>query len=352
MALIIALALALAFAGCAAEESEVGSVALYLRSAGSDGASYMLRNAVFDLEGSADETVYTDNGDTNEEVRLVDVPSGMVQVTLRDGWRLERNERGSWVAVDAWLVSDNPLWVEVTPEGVAPAVFQFQLESGEYVAPEGTLGIDFEVLPADRSVCPPGETHRLVGPTPYDAQGPYCGYGGSVRAADGTYLEGQGSQFCECVPESQCWFYYRGGRFDDSVDVADSVACNQDGELYWDGVAPHRDSDWCVCLESPLAQQACPAGEAYRLKADAPFSANDTFCGYAGEIRNTDNERLMPWTSPYCECVPESECEFYYRGGRFADTVDVADSVACTSDGRLYWEGVAPHRDSDWCVCR
>ncbi len=338
------------------EAPEAGVLNLALRSAGADGAMYRLREATWQLDGAADATISGEAAGPDADGIAVDVPAGWTQVTLTNGWYLETERNGGWTSVDAWLVSENPQWVEVYPGVVSRVDFTFQLDSGEFVGPSGGIILDITVNAADRSICAPGETHQIAGPTPYDDRRPFCGYGGRLYALDNTLLEGPGSQFCECVPEDACLFRYRGGRFAEPLESESNVACNADGELYWDGVPPYRDADWCVCVAGSAEATDCPTGTAYRLTADAPFDPDTHACGYQGRILDLGGPvvgvPVADSTSAYCECVPEEECTFQYLGHRFTPELNAAWHVGCTADGRLYWDDVAPFRDTEYCGCR
>ncbi|MBF0301382.1 MAG: hypothetical protein HQK51_21940, partial [Oligoflexia bacterium] len=190
------------------------------------------------------------------------------------------------------------------------------------------------------------------GSSPYDSQKPYCGYNGKLVAQNGTLIEAATSAYCVCVPEYDCKFWYREGRFVDYLDKSQHVGCNQSGELYWDGVAPHRDSDWCICQDRKTPAIECPQGQTYKYTGGSPYDSQSPYCGYNGKLVAQNGTLLEAATSQYCACVPEYDCKFWYRGGRFVDYLDKSQHVNCNQQGQLYWDGVAPHRDSDWCICQ
>jgi len=103
----------------------------------------------------------------------VSVPPGLVNVTLRDGWRLERStdDGATFQPVSALLASPNPNAARVLVNVPSSIVFSFIVRD-----PNGTLQIKLSVEEAAR---------ELAGGVFIEAQsGSLAGYGGRNRSFD------------------------------------------------------------------------------------------------------------------------------------------------------------------------
>ena len=137
-------ACALTAAGCATAsgsdtDGEVGTVVIPLQQAGADGALYHL-SAQFQIDGPAGTQVVDATGG-DPSVTLI-LPPGINNVTLLDGWTLERSSDGgeSFLPVSAVLGTPNPFAVRVLANFSDTLVFQFIVRQAT-----GSLTISFGV---------------------------------------------------------------------------------------------------------------------------------------------------------------------------------------------------------------
>jgi hypothetical protein len=132
---------AIALAGCAADDidapTNLGHLDIPLSTVGGDGQTYVLQNAIIDINGPANLSIV----DSQDSVADVMVPEGDYTLTLRDGWNLAiLHADGTTAPVDAVLACKNPLPVRVEATLFTSASFQFLRGSDD-----GTLGIGFGV---------------------------------------------------------------------------------------------------------------------------------------------------------------------------------------------------------------
>jgi hypothetical protein len=123
---------------------EAGRVELSLTSSGADGATYRLVNSTLTITGPQSVVIT----DTSSDVVNVPLKAGTYSVQLGGSWRLERSDAPG-VAVDATLISPNPLAFTVKVDTVQPVRFLFKLPGqgtgsiGVTVARGGWISGDF-----------------------------------------------------------------------------------------------------------------------------------------------------------------------------------------------------------------
>jgi len=141
--------LAASLAACAADPSETGQLFVQLTQPGPHGEVYHLANATFDilhLESGATTAVDASGPDAELDVSL---PPGLVNVSLRDGWSLEKSTDGgaSFQPVSALLGSANPSTVRILANQLAFMQFAFLIRQTN-----GTLGISLGVVTNPREL--------------------------------------------------------------------------------------------------------------------------------------------------------------------------------------------------------
>lgn len=145
-----ALALAPLAAGCTAGPApETGDVMLMLTQPGPHGEIYHLGNATFDIvHNETGEVTTVDGGGLGAQVD-VSVSPGIVFISLRDGWTLEKSTDGgaSFQPVSALLGSPNPNIVRVLANQLSFVQFAFLIRQTN-----GTLGITLGVVANPREL--------------------------------------------------------------------------------------------------------------------------------------------------------------------------------------------------------
>jgi hypothetical protein len=153
LAIVAAAALAAApLTGCATEPAgahDTGELAMQLTQPGPHGEIYHLASATFDvlhLESNVTTTVA--GGDSSPQVTVVQ-PPGLVSVTLRDGWRLEKSVDGgaTFQPVSALLGSPNPGFVRILANQPSFIEFAFVIRQVN-----GTLGIRLGIVDHPREL--------------------------------------------------------------------------------------------------------------------------------------------------------------------------------------------------------
>jgi len=148
----IAAMLAVAAPGCAtegAQPSETGTLVLPLVTPGPDGALFHLANATFDISALRSDFVTTVDGSGLDPTVSVTAPPGLVQIFLRDGWRLEKSTDGgaTFEPVAAVLGSINPNAARVLVNVPVTVQFDFLVHDAN-----GTLQIKLGVTEAPREL--------------------------------------------------------------------------------------------------------------------------------------------------------------------------------------------------------
>lgn len=149
------LALAAPFvSGCATDDPSesdpaTGDLVMSLVQPGPHGEVYHLANATFDLFHLADGTTTTVDGSGTGTQVTVSLPPGLVDVTLRDGWTLEKSVDGgaTFQPVSALLGSPNPNLVRVLANQPVFMEFSFLIRQTN-----GTLGITLGIVTNPREL--------------------------------------------------------------------------------------------------------------------------------------------------------------------------------------------------------
>src|SRR4051812_37032600 len=151
LSFVAAALLAASLAACAADPSapETGQLFVQLTQPGPHGEIYHLANATFDilhLESGSTTTVDASGPDAELDVSL---PPGLVNVSLRDGWSLEKSTDGggSFQPVSALLGTANPSTVRILANQLAFMQFAFLIRQSN-----GTLGITLGVVTNPREL--------------------------------------------------------------------------------------------------------------------------------------------------------------------------------------------------------
>jgi len=133
---------ALALAACSSDPAgEVGRLDIELSSRLGE-AEYTLVQGLLRVEGPEPQEVDLE-GPGNLELTL---PVGAHRLTLEDGWELQRGSGEDAVAVEARLLSDNPLQLFVSAGDNDPLTFRFGLDDGSEVeSGTGTLDLHIDV---------------------------------------------------------------------------------------------------------------------------------------------------------------------------------------------------------------
>jgi len=151
---LLAVALTCA-AGCTADPApppptgDTGTLVLPLIQAGPDGEIFHLAHATFDIAGLVNGFTGTVDGSGFVPQVSISVPPGLVGVTLRDGWTLERStdNGATFQPVSALLASPNPSNMRVLVNVPASIIFEFIVRN-----PNGTLQIKLAVEDAPREL--------------------------------------------------------------------------------------------------------------------------------------------------------------------------------------------------------
>jgi len=133
--------------GDGAAEAQVGSLNLPLTSKTGD-VTYRLNKATFTILGPAlagKPRVVKPPAD--EAIHHEVLPIGSYTIELENGWVLEKlGSDGTYSAVPAKLMTDNPLKFDVTIHGPADAFFGFATVSGDVTLGKGSVNIRIGVL--------------------------------------------------------------------------------------------------------------------------------------------------------------------------------------------------------------
>lgn len=139
---------ALATVGCAVEgapENEgVGTMRMPLRAVSADGTEYRLRQATFEITGSQNANILSEDYLTSEVAEMV-LGVGNYQVELTGIWQMERIVDGLPEPVDATLVSENPVPFMIQDQGVTAVTFRFEVDGEIIETGEGVFELRIEV---------------------------------------------------------------------------------------------------------------------------------------------------------------------------------------------------------------
>ncbi len=112
------------------------------------GNIYRLRDGVFDIDGPETTSVSTETSPIPLEALTVELAAGNYDITLNDGWQLERWDPITDESLDvvATLVSENPASALVTGTETSTAVFSFVVpDAGPVTLGDGDLEIEIDV---------------------------------------------------------------------------------------------------------------------------------------------------------------------------------------------------------------
>lgn len=114
---------------------EQGSMSLPLTGVSNTGVTYRLIDGIFTITGEDTALDVSSNdylGSTTADVTLA---VGFYQVMLQSGWTLEKRVGDSFIPVEAVLMSDNPVILDIDEDSVTTAVFRFS--AGEEIVSAG-----------------------------------------------------------------------------------------------------------------------------------------------------------------------------------------------------------------------
>jgi hypothetical protein len=132
-----------------ASDGPTGQIALQLVQPGPHGEIYHLANATFDIVHVDDGSLTTVDGSTTDPGFTVSLAPGLVNISLRDGWTLEKSTDGgaTFQPVSALLGSPNPNVVRVLANQLAFVEFGFLIRERN-----GTLGITLGIVTNPRQL--------------------------------------------------------------------------------------------------------------------------------------------------------------------------------------------------------
>ncbi|WP_437954843.1 hypothetical protein WME76_25130 [Sorangium sp. So ce119] len=109
-----------------------------------NGRVYRLSNAVFSVEGPI-VTYLSSSDDPGETALTAALPVGDYTSFLETGWVLERDDGGTFVPVQATLVSGNPALFTIHEGATTALVYRFQTDGTVVTIGDGQLDISIEV---------------------------------------------------------------------------------------------------------------------------------------------------------------------------------------------------------------
>jgi hypothetical protein len=146
--LLGAFVLATAVAGCSSNadsgaESQTGKVSMQLTGQ-TNGNSYRLRNARFDVTGPTNITL---DSETDLTATTLDatLSTGSYSINLEPGWSLERSDAGMFDVVDATLTSANPRAFQILGGGTTNVAYQFSTDGTIVTIGTGDLSVSIDV---------------------------------------------------------------------------------------------------------------------------------------------------------------------------------------------------------------
>jgi hypothetical protein len=128
-----------------------GSLRIPLSVDGTDGVSFRLRDAHFELSGSALLSL-SERENTRREAMVTRLPPGEYTVFLRPGWRLvQRDGQGAELAASAELLTPNPTRLVVNELGDESLHLIFQQGDQQIRFGAGPVQVTQAELPPHRS---------------------------------------------------------------------------------------------------------------------------------------------------------------------------------------------------------
>jgi hypothetical protein len=145
----------------------VGALSVALQESTASGELYRLSGATLSITGAEEHTVEPAADEATLELELA---AGNYALSLEPGYGLQREEGGSWVDVEATLISDNPQAFVIEDGVVTRLALRFALDGGPDVdLALGTLEVSLEVQPAsDGEGC---ASRLVINEIDYDQEG-------------------------------------------------------------------------------------------------------------------------------------------------------------------------------------
>ncbi len=134
------------------ETKRSGTLQVALTGVSNSGAQYRLSNGTFNVVGPT-STSFSTETDPDSSSILVDLAAGDYEITLEDGWVLEKLVGGEYVPTEATLESPNPAMFSIASSTQTGVLFQFHSEGEVVELGDGTLEVDIAV---DDLVCEMG----------------------------------------------------------------------------------------------------------------------------------------------------------------------------------------------------
>lgn len=184
------------------EQAELlsGSVRLPLVTPTRD--QFRLRGASFELRRPGFELTLESDSNPDATALTAALDAGAYQITLRDGWSLERLDGDAGGPVPAALLTANPLSFEIQNGRVTELVYRFATEGGIVVFGSGELSISVDVVDSA-----PSASCSLVNAFGCDT-GQTCLFGGedgrTFCAVPGSLPVGAACSADQCVVGAQC----------------------------------------------------------------------------------------------------------------------------------------------------
>lgn len=207
--LVIAVPVAI-MAACGGNSSTTNGALTMKLTGESNGVTYRLRNATFDINGPEIATVDTEDDPEATSIDL-SLSSGHYEVLLRDGWALQRMDAEGPTTVQATLVSANPLETEIIAGSRSHSVFRFSTDGGIVDIGTGELSITFEVdgVDSDDGGVPTADSCDPLQPETTCPTGEGCYISssdgdGACLPAGRLVVGDECSSVDECAPGSVC----------------------------------------------------------------------------------------------------------------------------------------------------
>lgn len=200
-ALVAALALSAATMGCsstgdAGAESNTGKVSMQLTGQ-TNGNSYRLRNARFDVTGAQTVTLDSESNLTSETLNAT-LATGNYSINLEPGWSLERNDAGTFEVVSASLASMNPQSFQILGGGTTNVAFQFSTDGTLVTIGTGQLSVSIGITETGSGGSGGSTSNCTIVPQSGCAANQACYYNGS------TGLDGTCAQAGTVAPGGAC----------------------------------------------------------------------------------------------------------------------------------------------------
>jgi hypothetical protein len=164
--------------------------------------SFRLRTALFDVETLVGGLLDTLSSEASPEATALELelPRGIYQVELRDGWAIERIDGDASSLVPAALLTPNPTTFEIVPERSTEVLYRFATSDGELEFGHGRVSVTFDVT-ATTSLSPCNPLYGC-------SSGQTClvadSSGRSFCAQPGHLPVGAACQSEQCVSGAQC----------------------------------------------------------------------------------------------------------------------------------------------------